>query len=105
MTSGEQEVARDDQWAEQEAARDDQWKPATSQTAELSADNPGKAEETLLGRGTIDSRGGPCAVPRMTPGGLIFLPRMFRGDQLFCPGRSGGTGFGEDQFLCDRSTR
>ena len=42
-----QEAARDDQWAEQEAARDDQWKPATSQTAELSADNPGKAEETL----------------------------------------------------------
>ena len=42
-----QEAARDDQWAEHEAARDDQWKPATPQTAELSADNPGKAEETL----------------------------------------------------------
>ena len=98
----QQEAARDDQWAEQEAALDDQWKPATSQTVELSADNPVKAEETLLGRGNIDSRGGPCVMPRTVPSGLIFLPPMFRGDQLFCQGRSGGTGFGEDQFLCDR---
>ena len=70
----------------------------TSQTAELSAENPGKAEETLLGRGTIESMGGPCAVPRTVPSGLIFLPRMFRRDQLFCRRRSGGMVLGGTNF-------
>ena len=44
----------------------------------------GKAEETLLGRGTIDSGGGPCAVPQTVPSGPNFFPRMFRGT-IFLP--------------------
>ena len=63
----------------------------------------GKAEETLLGRGNIDSRGRPCAVPQTVPSGPIFLPRMFWGDKFFCHGRSGETHCLGDQFSCDRT--
>ena len=44
-------------------------------------------------------------MPRTVPSGPIFLPRMFRGDQFFCRGRSGGLVLGGDQFSCDRASQ